>query len=310
MADGAYTNLSALTRLKYQAKRFSFLPRQPVRSLLAGRKASRLRGRGLNFEEIRNYLPGDDIRSIDWKVTARMRKPHTRVYTEERDRPTLLVIDQRVGMFFGSRVTMKSVTAAEVAALAAWRSLDVGDRVGAIVFNDSDTVVVKPRRSSKTVMQILQAVVQQNTALSANGTTPADPGRLNTILGEACRISTHDTLVCIISDFHGNDETTRRLLNRLARHNDIIAAFVFDPLEAEFPNAGHLVAGDGTKQIEFNSADDKLRRGFAKAFEDRLEKARQFLLRRQIPVLPLRTDLPVVEQVAKLLGHPPQGRQP
>lgn len=310
MAEGVYTNLRSLTRLKYQAKRFSFLPRQPVRSLLAGRKASRLRGRGLNFEEIRNYLPGDDIRSIDWKVTARMRKPHTRVYTEERDRPTLLVVDQRVGMFFGSRVAMKSVTAAEVAALAAWRSLDVGDRVGAIVFNDSETVVVKPRRSSKTVMQILQAVVQQNTALSANGTTPPDPRRLNTVLGEACRISAHDTLVCIISDFNGNDETTRRLINRLARHNDVIAAFVFDPLEAEFPNAGHLVAGDGSKQIEFNSSDDKLRQDFAEAFDNRLEKARQFLLRRQIPVLPLQTDLPVVEQIAKLLGHAPQRRQP
>ncbi len=309
MAHGSYTDLSSLTRLKHQAKRFSFLPRQPVRSLLAGRKASRLRGRGLNFEEIRNYLPGDDIRSIDWKVTARMRKPHTRVYTEERDRPTLLVIDQRLGMFFGSRVAMKSVAAAEVAALAAWRALDVGDRVGAIVFNDTDTVVVKPRRSSKTIMRILQAVVQQNKELSANTSTSSDPGRLNIILSEACRISTHDTLVCIVSDFNGNDETTRRLLNRLARHNDIIAAFVYDPLEAEFPNAGRLVAGDGTKQLEFNSSDDNLRRSFAEAFDHRLEKARQFLLRRQIPVLPLRTDLPVVQQIAKLLGHAPDRRQ-
>ena len=309
MVDGAYTSLTSLTRLKHQATRFSFLPRQPVQSLLAGRKASRLRGRGLNFEEIRNYLPGDDIRSIDWKVTARMREPHARIYTEERDRPTLLVVDQRLSMFFGSRVAMKSVTAAEVAALVAWRALDVGDRVGAIVFNDTKTVVVKPRRSSKTVMQVLQAVVTQNRELNANGETPPDPGRLNFVLAEACRLSKHDTLVCIVSDFQGNDETTRRLLNRLARHNDIIAAFVFDPLEAEFPSAGRLVAGDGAKQIEFNSADDKLRRGFAETFDNRLEKARQFLLRRQIPVLPLQTDLPVVEQIVKLLGHAPRRRQ-
>ena len=309
MVDGAYTSLTSLTRLKHQASRFSFLPRQPVQSLLAGRKASRLRGRGLNFEEIRNYLPGDDIRSIDWKVTARMREPHARIYTEERDRPTLLVIDQRLSMFFGSRVAMKSVTAAEVAALAAWRALDVGDRVGAIVFNDTETVVVKPRRSSKTVMQILQAVVAQNTALKADGETPPGSSRLNFVLGEACRLATHDTLVCIVSDFEGNDDTTRQLLNRLARHNDIIAAFVFDPLEADFPSAGRLVAGDGAKQIEFNSADRELRRSFAKTFENRLEKARQFLLRRQIPVLPLQTDLPVVEQLAKLLGHAPRRRQ-
>ena len=90
-----------------------------MHSILAGRHASRLRGRGLNFEEIRRYLPGDDTRNMDWKVTARMRKPHVRVYTEERDRPCLLVVDQRQSMFFGTRRCMKSVAAAEVAALAA-----------------------------------------------------------------------------------------------------------------------------------------------------------------------------------------------
>ncbi|MGD8898369.1 MAG: DUF58 domain-containing protein, partial [Acidobacteriota bacterium] len=102
--------------LEYRAEGYSFLPRQPVHSVLAGRHASRMRGRGLNFEEIRGYLPGDDIRTIDWKVTARTREPHVRVYTEERDRPALLLVDQRQSMFFGSRRAMKSVVAAEVAA--------------------------------------------------------------------------------------------------------------------------------------------------------------------------------------------------
>lgn len=309
MDEGAYTDLARLTRLKHQARRFSFLPRQPLQSLLAGRKASRLRGRGLNFEEIRNYLPGDDIRSIDWKVTARMREPHARIYTEERDRPTLVVVDQRVAMFFGSRVTMKSVTAAEVAALAAWRALDVGDRVGAIVFNDTETAVIKPRRSAKTVMQILQTVTTQNRALSALRAGPSQPERLNAVLEEACRLAKHDALVIIISDFNGANAATRRPLNRLARHNDIIAAFIFDPMEAEFPNSGRLVAGDGAQQIEFNSADAVLRGDFAQAFSERLERARRFLLQRQIPVLPLQTDLPAIEQIAKLLGHAPRGRR-
>ena len=109
---GVYVELDQLVRLQYRASGFSFLPRQPVHSLLAGRRGSRLRGRGLDFEEIRGYLPGDDIRTMDWRVTARTRKPHVRVYTEERDRPVLLVVDQRLGMFFGSRRAMKSVVAA------------------------------------------------------------------------------------------------------------------------------------------------------------------------------------------------------
>src|SRR5215468_919265 len=93
-APGVYATLEDLVRLRHRATGFSFLPRQPVRSLLAGRLASRLRGRGLNFEEIRPYLPGDDVRQIDWKVTARTRKAHSRVYTEERERPLLVAVDQ------------------------------------------------------------------------------------------------------------------------------------------------------------------------------------------------------------------------
>jgi ATPase family associated with various cellular activities (AAA)/Protein of unknown function DUF58 len=116
---GVYADLTELVRMKFHARGFSFLPRQPVRSILAGRHASRLRGRGLNFEEIRRYLPGDDIRNMDWHVTARMRQPYVRVYTEERDRPVLLIVDQRQSMFFGSQRAMKSVVAAEVTALAA-----------------------------------------------------------------------------------------------------------------------------------------------------------------------------------------------
>src|SRR5215475_10388083 len=132
---GVYVDLEDLIALEYGGRKVSFLPRQPVHSLLSGRFASRMRGRGLNFEEIRDYRAGDDIRSIDWKVTARLRKPHTRVFNEERDRQALLIVDQRLSMFFGSRLAMKSVTAAQAAAIGAWRVLAVGDRVGAIVFN-------------------------------------------------------------------------------------------------------------------------------------------------------------------------------
>src|SRR5210317_2432637 len=151
--DGdVYTNLRALVRLRYTAQGFSYLPRQSVRSLLAGRKRSRLRGRGLGFDELRHYRPGDDIRTMDWRVTNRTGKPHVRVYTEERDRPVMVVVDQRLPMFFGSRRKMKSVVAAEMAALTAWRVLSVGDRVGAILFNDSRTLEAKPSRNERKII--------------------------------------------------------------------------------------------------------------------------------------------------------------
>ena len=142
-----HVSLARLRGLQGAARGLSFLPRQPSASVLNGRHASRLRGRGLNFEEMRDYLPGDDIRSIDWKATARTGTPHVRVFTEERDRPALLVVDQRMSMFYGSVLNLKSVTAAEAAAIAAFRILDAGDRVGGIVFDDEDLVEYVPKRS-------------------------------------------------------------------------------------------------------------------------------------------------------------------
>src|SRR5210317_2483841 len=150
--DRIAVSLKHLRALEFTARGFSFLPRQPVQSILSGRKRSRLRGRGLGFDELRHYRPGDDIRTMDWRVTNRTGKPHVRVYTEERDRPVMVVVDQRLPMFFGSRRKMKSVVAAEMAALTAWRVLSVGDRVGAILFNDSRTIEAKPSRNERKII--------------------------------------------------------------------------------------------------------------------------------------------------------------
>lgn len=163
-----HVSLPHLVRLRHKATGYTFLPRQPIHSLLSGRYASRLRGRGLNFEELRRYHPGDDIRAMDWKVTARTRKPHVRVYAEERDRAVLLLVDQRIHMFFGSHERMKSVVAAEAAALSAWRAFGVGDRVGAIVFNDQRMESIRPQRSKATVMQLLSNIERMNRELHAN----------------------------------------------------------------------------------------------------------------------------------------------
>ena len=167
MATHVHATLEDLIRLQFEARDFSLLPRQPVHSLLSGRHASRLRGRGLTFEELRRYRPGDDIRSIDWRATARLRSAHVRVYSEERDRPVLLVVDQRTSMFFGSARTTKATTAVEAAALSAWRTIDRGDRVGAIVFNERDSVEIKPQRSRSNVLRICHELIRFNKELSA-----------------------------------------------------------------------------------------------------------------------------------------------
>lgn len=301
-----YATLDGLIRLRSKARGFSFLPRQPLASLLAGRFASKVRGRGLNFEEVRRYRPGDDVRQIDWKVTARTRKAHSRVYTEERERPNLLVVDQRVTMFFGSRVRMKSVVAAEAAALAAWRAVGVRDRVGAVVFSDADIAVVRPQRSRAAVMRTLNAVVERNRRLSADPTLRPNPAMLNAALERASRLATHDALVVLITDAAGADATTSRLVTEIARHNVVVVVFVFDALEADLPTAGGLVVGDGERQMELD-AGGGLRRDFAREFTERREAAKHFLIVRDAPVLPLDTERDVVDQILHGMGVRPQG---
>jgi uncharacterized protein (DUF58 family) len=300
--ERVYASLAHLVRLSHQASGFSFLPRQPLHSLLAGRHAAKIRGRGLNFEEIRAYLPGDDIRTIDWKVTARTLEPHIRVYTEERERPSYLIVDQRIEMFYGSRVRMKSVVAAEACALGAWRIISVGDRAGALVFNDTQITEIRPHRSRQNVMRILQAVVEQNHALKADHNTRSDPTMLNRALEQIRRRVGHDALIAVISDFDGFDEEGRKLLLQLSQHNDVIVALVFDPSATELPESNDFVITDGELQMELKLADRRVRQRVHEASEGRISRVMETLHGIKVPVLPLNTVEDVARQVRQLLG--------
>ncbi|MBT3410007.1 MAG: DUF58 domain-containing protein, partial [Halieaceae bacterium] len=221
-----YTNLQDLVRLRYTAGGFSYLPRQPIRSQLAGRKRSKLRGRGLDFDELRHYRPGDDIRTMDWRVTNRTGKPHVRVYTEERDRPVLVIVDQRLPMFFGSQYKMKSVIAAEVAAITAWRVIDVGDRIGAILFNDERVVEARPARSEKKAMGWLGDLATMNNELSVNSGVPSRPEALAEALRATERQISHDYLVILVSDFYGWSDAALQSIRRIGQHNDIVCSMI------------------------------------------------------------------------------------
>jgi uncharacterized protein (DUF58 family) len=301
--SGAYTNLTSLYRLKHKARGFSFLPRQSGHSVLAGRHITKLRGRGLNFEEIRHYRPGDDTRAIDWKVTARTGKPHTRVFTEERDRPAILVVDQRPGMFFGSKLAMKSVVAAEFAALAAWRILAVGDRVGGVIFNEFECASIRSQRSEKTVLQLLKTITAQNERLSAKEFEAENSDQLNKALELARRNAVHDSLVIVVSDLRGADEKTRQILTEISRHNSVIICFVADPVEKSMPNVGKLLASDCGVQLEFDSSKIHLRSEYEALYQTRLDDGKKLLLKRRIPLLMFMTDEPVYDQMVRQVGQ-------
>lgn len=298
-----FASLGALIRLQFEARGFSFLPRQPVNSVLYGRHASRVRGRGLNFEELRNYEAGDDIRNVDWKATARTGSPQVRVYNEERDRPVWLLVNQRQCMFFGSQHRTKSVTAAEMVALAAWRVTGLGDRVGAIVYNDQQTQVLRPRNSKQQVMRILKAVVDMNLAMHQNRSTDAVPNQFDAALQALQAEVRHDALICLIGDGSGVSNRSVEAVTRLNAHNDILMALIYDPMEATLPNAGVLAMKSGHQRVSFDSTDRRLRSAYSDDFKQRLAALKQLSLRHEIPLLQINTIDPVAEQVRSALGH-------
>lgn len=298
----AYISLDALMRLRGHARGFSLLPRQPPGGALAGRHSSRLRGRGLDFMELRRYQDGDDVRAMDWLSTARLRAPHVRIYAEERDRVVLLVVDQRLTMFFGSRRATKSVVAAEIAALAAWRVIKAGDRVAALVFDDQERVIVHPSRRVATVQHLLGEVVRLNAGLRASAGEP-NAAMLNHALAEAARLATHDWLVVLISDASGADASTAQWVSRIGAHNDVVAVFVSDPLEARLPALGSVVLAQGAARLSVDTDSTRLRQGHAEDFATRQDRIHSFGRHRAIPVLDVRTDADVATQIRMAL-HP------
>ncbi len=296
-----HVDLDHLRSLEGRARSLRFLPRQPARSALNGRHASRLRGRGLNFEELRDYLPGDDTRTIDWKVTARTGTPHVRVYTEERDKPSLLVVDQRLSMFFGSKLNMKSVTAAETAALAAFRIADQGDRVGGIVFGDDHIAEFRPRRSRRSLDRLLSAVSRANQSLSVDPPAGEDLP-LNHVLSSVVRIARRNHLIIIISDFAGIDGQTRKHMSNLARRNDLILCLVSDPIATDLPHNIRLTISDGSLQAQIDTGATSVHTAVADMARGRLAEILSWQNEIGMPVLPLSAGEETLPQIRRLMG--------
>lgn len=296
-------NLESLIRLQHDARGFSFLHKQPITSLLAGRRASRIRGRGLAFEEIRGYRPGDDVRLIDWRASARTGRTQTRVFTEERDRPTLLVVNLTTATFFGSAHATKTALIAQSAALAAWRGLQAGDRIGAVLFGDDDLEKHRPHRSRGAVMRILGAVARRAEALAAAPVQAPRSGPLNAALRAAEAMVRHDWLVLVVSDTQAADQESREIIGRMTQHNDVVVITVSDPLERRLPaSPWRGVATDGTRLGVLDPAHGGLGARVPDVHAQRIARLRESGLRLQTPVLPIGTEEQAAPQLRRMLG--------
>jgi uncharacterized protein (DUF58 family) len=301
-APGVYVSASDLAALEGAARHLVFRPRHPAHNLLAGRRASRVRGRGLDFDELRQYQPGDDARTIDWRVTARMSQPFVRTYTEEKDRPVTLIVDQRINMFFGTRFAMKSVTAAETAALCAWRALMDGDRLAGVVFDDAAVHHHRLDRNRGALLRLLGRIAASNTALHAAATVQRNRAQLDIALELTARTASHDHLVILISDGDGRSPHTRDSLRRIAMRNDVVVFLIVDPFLADLPASRDLVVTDGELQVELPLGRGRTRRSLVEAADRRLTDILQWHHDLAVTVVPISTAEGAATQLRHLIG--------
>ena len=269
-----------------------------IRARQSGDYQSPFRGRGMEFDESRLYQPGDDIRNIDWRVTARTGKAHTKLFREERERPVFVWIDLRRPMHFATCGRYKSVLAAQLAALIAWSALNNGDRVGGVVFSEQEHHELKPRRGRAAVLRLINRIVN-DAAWSQPAASGAARQSLEHALQRLHRVARPGSLIFLLSDFRGLDSQAQIPLARLSRHNDLALLFVYDLLEQTLPPPGRYKISDGVREFQLDTSDRHLVKQYQQQFEARLERLNQLSNANRMLLLPCRTD---AEPLALLVG--------
>jgi hypothetical protein len=294
----AIAHSQQLIQLRYAARELSGFPKMQARQLLAGGHRSQFRGRGMDFDQVRLYQAGDDVRSIDWRVTARTQTPHTKVFVEERERPILIITDLRSPMFFGSQ-RLKSVVACEIAAALAWAGLGINDRVGGLIFGAQQQLEIKPKRSHHNALQLIQGLQKYSEALL---TAQQDKYDLATMLEESRRVALPGSTVFIISDFYDLNKQCEPHLFALGKHCNVNFCQVYDSLERQLPEPALYAVSNGEKQAMLDTGDQRLRDNFADRFTQREDYLRKLSEQLHAGLLTFDTVDPVMRRLAMAYG--------
>jgi uncharacterized protein (DUF58 family) len=234
-----------------------------IRSRQSGSYVSRFKGRGMEFDETRLYQPGDDIRSIDWRVTARTGTPHTKVFREERERPVFIFVDNRLAMHFATRGVFKSVLAAKLAGLLAWAAEYHGDRIGGQLFSEHECRELKPQNGRHAVLRFLNALVKPQNPIDKEFTLDQVLARLN-------QHARPGSLVYIISDFRSFNDQAETHIAKLSEHCEVVLIFIYDPLESSLPTKGRYRFTDDERDVVIDTGDQQRLLSYQQRFVQRL----------------------------------------
>ena len=292
--DGVFLSLEELMAQRRFTRALSFDSVGFSRNEGAGQHKSPFRGRGMEFDEVRNYVAGDDIRMIDWRVTARTGKTHTKLYREERDRSVLFLGDFSPSMHFGTKKAFKSVVAGRLLAALAFASREHGDKIGAVILSSRYYFKYAPHRQMRRLMQIFNAVVD-----AGNDMTQGQIVSLAEATGELARVSKNGGRVYIISDFNGLNEDVEKNLTYIGMHCDVICIQIFDVLEQTPPPAGLYRISDGERSAFMSTENKNWRAQYEKMFDEKREKLKAFCKKRHFIHIALRTDQDMADIVRR-----------
>ncbi|MCU1736101.1 MULTISPECIES: DUF58 domain-containing protein [Pseudomonas] len=305
---GIRTTLAELIEMRHRVREVQLFSTPSQRSPLIGLHHSKLRGRGVDFDQVRVYQAGDDVRTIDWRVTARTQEPHTKLFHEERERPIFILVEQSRQLFFGSGLTFKSVLAAQAASLIGWAALGHNDRVGGLVYGDNEHYEIKPRRSKQSLLQLLNRLVRVNHSLHTE--TAADPNALGLALIRARKVLRPGSLVIVICDERALTDAAEQQLNLLSRHCDLLMLPVSDPLDHALPAAGLLRFAERGAQLELDTLNLELRQAYRAQGEARIARWELLAQKLRVLLMPLSTQSEMVEQLREYLNPQRPGKQP
>lgn len=295
-----YSSLSSLLQLKGQVRTLQ-LAKKHIRARRNGLHRSVYKGRGMDFAESRPYQAGDDIRTIDWRVTARSGRVHTKVFEEEREKPVLLWLDLRPSMYFATRGRFKSVVMAEVAALLLWKTLKDGDRIGGILQNGKH-IELKPSRSRSTALHFLRQVSDMTRQNPNQAAVPfvTHAEDLQTSWTRLRRVAQAGSQVFVVSDFRQTTPAALRQLAMMTRHSQLTLIAIHDPFEERLPAQGNLRLTDGRRKLWVNLGQALWRKRYTERAEQVVKTLQDFSRSYRVSLVQLSTADSGQERLLKL----------
>ncbi len=297
--DGITTiSAQSLIALREQAKPLS-LSGQRIRARQGGAYLSSFKGRGMEFEEARIYMPGDDIRNMDWRVTARTGNAHTKVFREERERPVLLWLDLNASMMFATRGAFKAVVASRIAAMLAWSAVQHNDRLGALIFAGDQHHEIRPRRGKNAALEVI-GVIARHTAWQQQ--TVPQARNMQVALSRLRKVARPGSLVFMLSDFREMSHQAEVHLANIARHSDVVMIHISDPIEDQLPPGGHYLVSDGDSVVNLNTTDKIYRERYHRRFDSHRQHLQRLCRQNHMFYLPVSTQDDILERLQNGLG--------